>query len=142
MGIVNAPPTHPERDVQQRYARVLASGTRMGLALLVAAFALYVLDLLPARVPLDHLGEFWSLPLAEFLRQTGAPTGWGWVGLARYGDFASLAGIALLASCSIPALLAVMPLFARRGDRAYAVLCLLEVGVLVLAASGVLTGGH
>ena len=65
-----------------------------------------------------------------------------WAALAAHGDIANLLGIALLAGCSLPPLLALVPLYASRGDRVYAGLCLAQVAVLVLAASGVLRVGH
>jgi len=127
---------------QQRYARVLEWGARLGFVVLVVAFALYATGLLSARIPLDRLDSLWSLPLGEFLERTGTPTGLGWMAFVGHGDFASLAGIAILAFCSVPCVLAVAPLFARGGDRTHAILCLLQAGVLVLAASGLLSMGH
>ncbi len=136
----------PERPVvaeeQLRYARVLEWGARIGLAAAVAAFALYVSGILPGRVPLEELPALWSLPLAEYLQRSATPLGWGWVKLAIYGDFASIVGIAILASVSVACLAAVLPVYARRPDRVYLVLCILAIGVLVLAASGILVVKH
>ena len=55
-----------------------------------------------------------------------------------------LAGLlsAVLAGCSAVCLAAVIPLYVRRGDRAYALVCALVIVVLLLAASGILTAGH
>ena len=47
-----------------------------------------------------------------------------------------------MAACSVPCLLALVPLYINRGDKAYVLLCLAEVAVVVLAASGLLSGGH
>lgn len=58
------------------------------------------------------------------------------------GDIAGLVGIAVLAGCSVLCLLALVPMYLRRGDRAYAALCVAEAAVVVLAASGVLAAGH
>ena len=138
--------TVPERpavaEEQLRYARVLELGARIGLAVAVAAFALYVSGVLPGRVPLAALPELWSLPLADYLHRSATPVGWQWIGLARHGDFASLVGIALLATVSIACLAAVIPVYARRADRVYVALCVLAIAVLVLAASGVLVVRH
>lgn len=54
----------------------------------------------------------------------------------------NLVGIALLAGCSMPALLGLIPLYVQRRDYAYAGICALIALVLVLAASGILSGGH
>ena len=57
-------------------------------------------------------------------------------------DRFNLVGIALLAGCSMPALLGLIPLYVQRRDYAYAGICALIALVLVLAASGILSGGH
>ena len=82
-----------------------------------------------------------SVPLAPYqelnnteLRAAALGHGTIWV--------AGLAGIVILAGCSLVCLLALVPLYLKRGDKAFAVLCLAEVAVVVLAASGVLSGGH
>jgi hypothetical protein len=130
---------------QTRYARWLDWGTRVGLMVLVASFAAYVLGLFEAHVPVDRLPDLWQHPVGRYLELSGLPTGWGWLPLIHKGDVAGLTGIVILAGCSLPALLALVPLFLRRGqrgDRAFAALCLAEVAVIVLAASGWLSGGH
>ena len=135
-------PSHTQPPEQERYARLLDWGTRAGFVLLVASFAAYVSGLLPGFVPVGRLPELWSLPVAQFQARTQMPGGWGWLALLGHGDVLGLLGIALLAGVSIPCLLAVVPLYAVRGDRAFVLICLLEVAVVALAASGLLRGGH
>ncbi|MDE2614453.1 MAG: hypothetical protein KGL78_13500 [Burkholderiales bacterium] len=127
---------------QLRYARLLDWGTRIGLVVLVTSFAAYVLGLAESHVPREQLPQLWEHPVGRYLELTGSPTGWGWLALVHRGDIAGLAGIAILAGCSVLALLALVPLYLRRGDRVFAALCVAEVAVVVLAASGVLVGGH
>lgn len=127
---------------QETYSRWLGWGTRVGLGLLAASFALYVAGALPAMVPIEKLPELWSLPAGEYLERTGIPSGWGWVPLAWHGDLLNLAGIALLAGCSIPCLMAVVPGFRARGDRALVWICVGEAVVLLAAASGFISVGH
>ena len=121
---------------QERYARWLGWGTRVGLALLLASFAAYLLGLLSAQVPIDRLPAMWTLPADEFIAQAGIPSGWGWLGFANRGDVLNLVGIAVLAGCSVPCLAAVLPAFRARGERAFAWICAAEIAVLALAASG------
>jgi hypothetical protein len=134
-----APAQPPE---QQRYAELLVWGTRAGLLVLLAGFAAYVSGLLAPQVPLEQLPQLWALPLPEYLARTGAPTGWAWAGLLHRSDVLSLSGIALLAGCSVLCLLALVPLYARRGDKAFVAVCVADAAVVCLAASGLLTGGH
>jgi hypothetical protein len=135
----------PERVEQQLYARLLDVGAKTGFAALVAGFVAYVAGWVPAHVPVEQLAGLWRLPLAEYLKATGTPTGWGWIVHLPKGEFTSLAGIALLSGCSLVALLAVIPVYLKRGDRGdriYAALCVGEIALLLLAASGVLTAAH
>lgn len=135
-----APVAQPEEQV--RYARLLDLGTRAGLLLLVASFAAYVFGIFDPHVPLERLPELWHHPSHHFLALTGTPTGWGWLGLVHRSDITGLAGIAVLASCSLPALLTLVPLYLRRGERVHAALCVGVTLVVLLAASGLLAHGH
>jgi len=127
---------------QMRYATWLDWGTRVGLVVLLASFAAYVLGLAESHVPVSRLPELWVHPVGRFLELTNSPTGWGWLALVHRGDIAGLLGIAILAGSSVACLLALVPLYLARGDRAFAAVCLAEVAVVLLAASGWLSGGH
>ena len=131
---------------QLRYATLLALCTRIGLLVLLLSFAAYVTGVLEPMVPLQRLPELWSQPVGSYLAQTQMPTGWGWLALVlpsqARGDVVGLLGIAVLAGCSVPCLLALVPHYWRRGDKAFAALCLAEAAVVVLAASGLVSGGH
>lgn len=127
---------------QLRYARLLDLGTRIGLAVLVASFAAYAGGVLAPLVPLEQLPAMWSQPVAAYLKQSGAPVGWDWLRALGHGDVVALTGIVVLAGCSVACLLALLPLYWRRRDRAFVALCLAEAAVIALAASGWLTGGH
>jgi hypothetical protein len=127
---------------QQRYATWLSWGSRSGLVILAVTFLAYVLGWLPARIPLDEMPNVWTLSSQDYLQQTGAPTGWQWLGLLDQGDFAGLLGIAWLSGCSLLCLLVVMPIYSSRKDWAFLAICIIALLVQVLAASGILTVGH
>lgn len=127
---------------QLRYARWLEAGTRTGLVALILLFLAYGVGLVEPHVPHSRLPEVWNLPVSQFLAATGLPTGWGWLAFAHRGDIANLLGIAMLTGASLLALLAVLPLYLRQRDRLFAGLCVAQMVVLLLAASGLLTGGH
>lgn len=128
---------------QRRFARWIDLGTRVALVLLVGGFLAYVTGLLPAHLPPEQLARFWGLPLQEFLAATQAPTGWGWLPLAGRGDYFNYVGIALLATIVAAAFLGILPLLARHA-RVHALIALLEIVVLLAAASGLLNSlaGH
>lgn len=130
------------QEEARRYATLLEWGTRVGLIVMLAAFAAYVFGWVSPLVPLDQLPKLWRLPLKDYMARSGMPAGWGWLALAGKGDLANLVGIGLLAGCSLPPLLGSMMLFLRRRDFVYAGLSLSVALVVVLAASGILSGGH
>ncbi len=127
---------------QLRYAMWLDWGTRVGLVVLLLSFAAYVLGLAESHVPVSRLPDLWVHPVGRFLELTASPTGWGWLALVHRGDIAGLLGIAILAGSSVLCLLALVPLYWSRGDRAFAAICLAEMAVVLVAASGSIAGGH
>lgn len=127
---------------QLRYATLLDLTSKLGFAALGAGFLAYALGWLDAHVTVDQLPQVWGLPLADYLATTRAPTGWGWLLHLHKGEYVVLLGIAMLAGCSVVCLAAILPIFVRRGDKVYAGLCVLEIAVLLLAASGILAAGH
>ena len=135
-------PATPLEAAALRYARWLAWGTRLGLGLLVLGSIAYASGLVDPHVPIDRLPELWTRPAAEVLREVGLRPGWGWAELTHRSDMLILAGIGILASCSIPCLAATIPVFHRRRETAFVCICLLEIAVLALALSGLLTVGH
>ena len=134
-GRASTPPMPPE---QLRYAWLLHLGFRTSVVLMLATFAAYLIGWPRPVVPLAQLAELWSLPVAEYLERAGAPAGWSWVTLLDRSDVLNLAMMAVLASISVPCLLAVLPLYLRRRERTYAVLVIVELAVIGLAASGLL----
>ena len=135
-GLVVQPPE------QLRYALWLDWGTRVGLVVLLLSFAAYAMGLAEAHVPVARLPELWVHPVARFLELTDSPTGWGWLALVQRGDIAGLLGIAILSGSSVFCLLTLVPVYLARGDKAFAVVCVAEVLVVLLAASGWLPGAH
>lgn len=133
---------HQQQIEALRYAHLLDWGARLGVLALIASFAAYVFGLISPHVPLEQLSSVWSLPVAAYLQQTATPSGWGWLTLAHKGDLSGLIGISILAGCSLPPLLGLIPLYLKRHDYVYAAICTGIIAVLVLAASGLLTGGH
>jgi hypothetical protein len=81
------------------------------------------------------------LPSGEYLKQTGAPTGWNWFLHVHQGEYASLFGIAWLSASSLFCLFAVLPIYFKRRDWIFVVLCIAALGVQMLAASGMLVSG-
>jgi hypothetical protein len=134
--------TRQQQAEAARYALLLDWGTRLGVLALLLSFAAYLFGIVPPHVPLAQLPDLWNLPVSTYLQRTATPSGWGWLALAHKSDLANLVGIALLASCSLPPLLGLLLLYLGRRNFMLAGICAIVAMVLVLAASGLLTGGH
>ncbi|PIE68579.1 MAG: hypothetical protein CSA21_06605 [Deltaproteobacteria bacterium] len=127
---------------QVLYANILNKGMLIGLGLLLVTFAIYISGILPPYVPVEKLSDYWQLNVHDYLEQLGIPCGWGWLHLLGYGDYLDFIGIAVLAGVSIVCYISIIPAFLKAGDTIYVVLVVLEVIVLVAAATGLIAGGH
>ena len=114
------------------YARWLDRMVRVAFVLTAAVFALYVLRVLPAYVPLDTLPSLWRLPLTQFLERSGAPVGWAWLPLVGRADYLNLAAVTSFALMTLVCYLRVIPLL----PRLQAAFALAQVLVLLAAISG------
>ena len=126
-------------SAQRRFAAKLELGMLCGLALLALGFVAYLSGWLPVSVPLESLPKFWSLSAADYRQATGAPGGWGWLSHFRAGEILPLAGIVVLCSTVLLGFIVLVVSNVMRRDWAYVAIALLEIAVLVLAASGQLT---
>lgn len=131
---MNDPRTDAAMDAQHRYARILDIGTRIAYVALLASFFSYVLGLVPPGVPLAELPKLWHLSAKGFVAATGSPVGWGWTTRLGEGTSLNLAAVTLLVLVALPCYLAVLPRFARAGDRALAALAAAHAIILVVAA--------
>jgi hypothetical protein len=130
-------------EEQLAYARLLDLGMKVGLLMLVITFFIYVSGIFSPYIPVEELPNYWKLSVKEYLKVTGIHPGWTWVGLVGKGDFLNFIPIVFLAGVTILCYIRIIPILFRKKDTIYAVLAIVEVLVLVLAASGVLkSGGH
>ena len=134
---------HASQDeAETTYARWLGRGTQVGLGALAASFVVYVIGILAPLVPFDQLPRLWQQPVSQFVAETGAPTGWGWLTKLNTGDYLNILGVALLSSVTAVAYARVLFVYLRRGDRWHAALAVAQIVVLLAAASGLLAVGH
>jgi hypothetical protein len=115
---------------QHVYARWLDLGTRIGFAVLVSTFAIYVFGGLDPLVALQDLPHLWTLPAERYVAATGAPTGWGWLGFLGRGDYLNLLGVALLATITVVCYARIVPLL----PRVQAALAAIQIAILLGAA--------
>lgn len=128
---------------QMVYARLLNAGMKIGLVALIVTFIIYLTGVLSPYIPVNDLPRYWEMSVHEYLEVTGIRPGWAWFGLLGRGDFLNFLVIAFLAGITIICYIRIIPIFFRDKDKVYGVLAIVEVLVLVLAASGILkSGGH
>ncbi len=127
---------------QLAYADLLDIGIRIGRYFLAGTFILYVFGLTPTKIPLSELPGYWSMAANQYSNLVGVGTGWDWLTLIGYGDYMNFLGIAFLCGLTIACYLRVLPFSLRRKDFVSGAILVLEVILLSLAASGLLTGGH
>lgn len=130
-------------EEQLAYAKLLDMGMKFGLLYLTITFIIYFTGVLTPYIPVNDLPKYWTMSVHKYLEATGIHPGWSWLGMLGKGDFLNFTGIAFLAGVTILCYIRIIPIFFRKKDTVYGVLALLEVLILVLAASGILkAGGH
>jgi hypothetical protein len=128
---------------QLTYANILNKGMIIGILILLVTYIIYVTGILPTLIPVEDIPKLWGKSVKAFTHDLGAPTGWGWAGLLGKGDYLNFVGIAILGAISIFCYISILPGLIRKKDTPLVVIVILEVLVLVLAASGILkSGGH
>lgn len=130
-------------EAQILYANILNIGMLIGLASLVVIFILYVTGILSPLIPLEKIQTYWVLPVHQYLEQSGIQAGWAWFGDLEYGDMLNYIPIAFLSLLTIICYIALIPGLIRKKDTTYTVIAILEIIVLLFAASGIVgAGGH
>ncbi len=116
---------------------------KIGLLMLVISFVIYLTGILTPYIPVNDLPKYWTMSVHKYLEATGIHPGWSWIGLLGKGDFLNFAGIAFLAAITAVCYIRIIPILFAKKDTAFGIIAILEVIVLVLAASGLLkSGGH
>ncbi len=130
-------------EEQLLYANILNKGMAVGLIGLIVTFIIYGAGILEPVIPLEEVQNYWVMPVSDYLAQTGIHAGWAWLGNLGKGDMLNFLPIAFLSLLTIVCYAAILPGLIRKKDTAYVVLCIVEILVLVVAASGLLgSGGH
>jgi hypothetical protein len=118
----------------ERLARSLGIGVRIGLVLLAATFVVYVFGLLPPHVPLDRVPSYWHLRAADYLERTGMPARWQWAARLSEGDVLTMVPAVFLVALAAPCLVAVLPMLVRRREFVYVAIIVLQLALFAVAA--------
>jgi len=112
-------------DEHDIYARWLAWGTYIALAVLIASFLAYAFALRDPHLPPQELVKLWAFPVDHYIVASGAPTGWGWLALLHKSDYLIF---------SVVCYARLIPLLLAQGERWRALIAVLQVLVLLGAA--------
>ncbi|MFN3383699.1 MAG: hypothetical protein ACK401_02240 [Archaeoglobaceae archaeon] len=124
------------------YGKILYYGSIISIVAITAAFIAYVSGIMPHYVDFEKMAELWGKSHHVFVEEAKVPIGWGWVELINYADYLNLLLLAILAFLTIICYIAILPVFATKKDWIYATITLIEIIVLLFAASGFITTGH
>ena len=128
-------------QVQLVYARVLEMVSHVGMAFLALGYVVYVLQLLPLSVPIDAIAGNWHLKASEMQQKLHTPAGWSILsssGALFKGDVVSYLSIYYLAMATVVCLAFASVIFYREKNYLYTTIAVLQVLVLLVAASGLI----
>jgi hypothetical protein len=155
-------------EEQLVYSKLLGACMKVGLVAIVLSFTIYMAGIMPPKLDINDVVGSWGdtqiaaatadvagKPSASntgksenktayelLLEENGVHHGWDWARLFGYGDFLNMFPIAFLASITIFCYIAIVPIFLRKKDTIYTTLAIIEVVILIGAASGIISGGH
>jgi hypothetical protein len=133
----------PASAERLRYASIINFGTRLSLALLIVTFVLYIFGLVPATVPRSEVVAHWHEPAEMLAETTGSSVGWAWAKEPLRGEHLPFVGLALLGVLTIIGYASLVPAYVAKKRWLYLSIVLVQIAVLVLAASSLIrVGGH
>jgi hypothetical protein len=128
--------------VQLAYAGILGKATTLGIVLIILGYVIYVFQLIPLSVPIEHVAGNWHLRAAEFHKHLDAPLGWSCFRSPGYGDTMSYITLIYLGIVTMLCLFAAGIEFLREKNFIYTAISFIQLLVLVFAAAGIVSGGH
>ncbi|MEM0203655.1 MAG: hypothetical protein QXO16_07590 [Archaeoglobaceae archaeon] len=124
------------------YGKILNYGSIISLVAITIVFVVYISGLMPRYVDFERVVELWGESHHVFVEEAKVPTGWGWIELIGHVDYLNLLLLAILAFLTIICYIAILPVLIAKKDWIYVTIALIEIVVLLLAASGFITTGH
>jgi uncharacterized membrane protein len=131
--------------VQLAYARTLDIVAHAVMLVLGIGFLLYILQLLPLTVPIETVAGNWHLSSSELQAKIHPFCGWSCFAslpVLLHGDAVSYASVVMLSMATIICLVTAVAVFFSEKNHLFLMIAVLQVVVLLVAASGVITSGH
>lgn len=129
-------------EAQLFYASLLNKMALFGFAVLVVAFLVYILGILSPYVSKAEVLQYWTQSSHHYMESANIQAGWGWVSKIGYGDFLVYIPIVFLAGITIVCYAGVLFKFLKAKENVLVVIAIMEIVVLLAAASGFLKAGH
>ncbi len=120
-------------------ARLYGGVAVIGLSLIAVMFALYVSGLAETRVPAAEVASYWHLDAETYAEETGTPVGWEFLRNLAFGESLSFGSLIFMALAVIICLAVMVVTFMKSRNLAFAAVVLLQIVVLVVAATGLIS---
>jgi hypothetical protein len=131
--------------VQLAYAKTLDYVAHSVIIVMAVGYLLYLTELLPLTVPIETIAGNWHLSSAHLQAKLNLPCGWECftspAGLF-HGDIASYISVIFLSLATLICLASAVTVFISEKKHLYSAIATLQVIVLLVAASGIMSGGH
>ncbi len=131
--------------VQLAYAKTLDIVAHAVMLVIGAGYLLYIMQLLPLSVPIETVAGNWQLSSSELQAKLHLFSGWSCFAslpLLLHGDAVSYASVVMLSMATILCLATAVIVFFREKNHLFLMIAILQVVVLLVAASGVMTQSH
>lgn len=131
--------------VQLAYAKTLDVVSHGVLLLMVAGYLAYMMQLLPLSLPVESIAANWHLSASAMQAKLHPSCGWecfSSLPALLHGDALSYASVVFLAMSTLICLITAAVVFSSEKRSLFLVITTLQVVVLLVAASGIMTRGH
>jgi hypothetical protein len=131
--------------VQFAYAKTLDIVAHAVMLVIGIGYLLYILRLLPLTVPIETIAGNWQLSSSELQSKLHVFCGWSCftsLPVLLHGDAVSYASVVMLSMATLFCLVTAVMAFFREKNHLFLMIAILQVVVLLVAASGVMTLGH
>lgn len=127
-------------DTQLVLAKLYRLVSIIGLSLIAAAFVPYVSGILETSIPVQEVSAHWHLDAQSYAESTGTPVGWAFIKALSHGDSLSFGSLVFMGVAVIVCLAVMVFAFLRKRKPEFAIIALLQIVILVIAATGIASG--
>ncbi len=131
--------------VQLVYAKTLDYVAHSIIVVMAIGYFLYLTQLLPLSVPIETIAGNWHLSAAKLQAKLNLSCGWDCFTAPAgiiHGDILSYISVIFLSLSTLICLASAVAAFISEKKYLYSTIAILQVLVLLVAASGIMSGGH